>query len=67
LYTPLYHTYRAANKLYDQIRLLARVEENTQWVAKVRWSFSQTDIEQLGKQLSFCNLSLAITLAVANQ
>jgi len=69
LYVPLENTYRAADKLVDKIKPLAKEEgesKTSKWVAGLRWSFSQKDVKQLGEQLSNGKSTLSMTLAVVN-
>lgn len=69
LHVPLESTYRAADKLVDKIKPLAKEEgesKTSKWVAGLRWSFSQKDVKQLGEQLSNGKSTLSMTLAVVN-
>jgi hypothetical protein len=69
LHVPLDNTCRAANKLADKIKPLAKEEgdsKRSKWVAGVRWSFSQKDVKQLAEQLSNGKSTLSMTLAVVN-
>ena len=69
LHVPLENTCRAADKLVDKIKPLAKEEgesKTSKWVAGVRWSFSQKDVKQLGEHLSNGKSTLSMTLAVVN-
>ncbi len=69
LHVPLENTYKAADKLIDKLKPLAKEEgesKTSKWVAGVRWSFSQKDVKQLGEQLSNGKSTLSVTLAVVN-
>ena len=69
LHVPLENTCRAADKLVDKIRPLAKEDDESKrskWVAGVRWSLSQKDVKQLGEQLSNGKSTLSMTLAVVN-
>ena len=69
LHIPLENTYKAADKLIDKLKPLAKEEgesKTSKWVAGVRWSFSQKDVKQLGEQLSNGKSTLRLTLAVVN-
>lgn len=55
LHVPPKNTCRAADKLVDKIRPLAKEEDESKTskrVAGIKWSFFQKDVKQLGEQLS---------------